>query len=123
MNRAMTWLLAGRAAGRRHRRRLLSTVGLGDTQAATTGYLTQAAQRGDVTLSSAATGTVAAAATYSLAFGADARLADTITTASSTQEWTVDEVDVSVGDRVTAGQVLATADTIGSRGPDRRDAT
>ena len=62
-------------------------------------------------MSSAATGTVAAAATYSLAFGADARLADTMTTASSTQEWTVDEVHVSVGDRVTAGQVLATADT------------
>ncbi len=34
-----------------------------------------------------------------------------MTTASSTQEWTVDEVHVSVGDRVTAGQVLATADT------------
>ena len=111
MNRAMTWLAAGLLLTVGIGAVYMSTVGLGDTQAATSGYLTQAAQRGDVTMSSAATGTVAAAETYSLAFGADARLADTITTASSTQEWTVDEVHVSVGDRVTAGQVLATADT------------
>ena len=111
MNRAMTWLAAGLLLTVGIGAVYMSTVGSGDTQAATGSYLTQAAQRGDVTMSSAATGTVAAAATYSLAFGADARLADTITTASSTQEWTVDEVHVSVGDRVTAGQVLATADT------------
>ena len=111
MTRAMTWLLTGGLLAIGIGAVYLSTVGLGDTQAATSRYLTQAAQRGDVRLSSAATGTVAAAATYSLAFGTDARLADTITTGSSTQEWTVDEVHVSVGDRVTAGQVLATADT------------
>jgi len=111
MNRAMTWLVAGLLLTVGIGAVYMSTVGLGDTQAATSGYLTQAAQRGDVLMSSAATGTVAAAETYSLAFGTDARLADTITTASSTQEWTVDEVLVSIGDRVTAGQVLATADT------------
>jgi len=69
---------------------------LGGTQAATTGYLTQAAQRGSVTQGSAATGTVASAATYSLAFGIEPRLSDTISTASSTQAWTVDEVLVSL---------------------------
>jgi RND family efflux transporter MFP subunit len=111
MTRAMTWLAAGVLLTVGIGAVYMSTVGLRDTQAAASGYLTQAAQRGDVRLSSAATGTVAAAATYSLAFGTDARLADTITTASGTEEWTVDEVHVSVGDRVMAGQVLATADT------------
>ncbi|HZW02177.1 MAG TPA: efflux RND transporter periplasmic adaptor subunit [Candidatus Deferrimicrobium sp.] len=111
MNRAMTWLAAGLLLTVGIGAVYMSTVGSADTQAATGSYLTQAAQRGDVTMSSAATGTVAAAATYSLAFGTDARLADTITTGSSTQQWTVDEVHVSVGDRVVAGQVLATADT------------
>lgn len=110
MNRAMTWLAAGLLLTVGIGAVYMSTVGSADTQAATTGYLTQTAQRGDVTMSSAATGTVAAAAIYSLAFGTDARLADTITTGSSTQEWTVDEVHVAVGDRVAAGQVLATAD-------------
>jgi RND family efflux transporter MFP subunit len=111
MHRAMTWLAVGLLLTAGIGAVFMSTVGSGDTQAATSGYLTQAAQRGDVTMTSAATGTVAAAATYSLAFGVAARLADTITTASSTQDWTVDEVHVSVGDRVAAGQVLATADT------------
>jgi macrolide-specific efflux system membrane fusion protein len=107
----MTWLAAGLLLTVGIGAVYISTVGSADTQAATDSYLTQAAQLGDVTMSSAATGTVAAAATYSLAFGSDARLADTITTGSSTQEWTVDEVHVAVGDRVAAGQVLATADT------------
>jgi macrolide-specific efflux system membrane fusion protein len=107
----MTWLAAGLLLTVGIGAVYMSTAGSADTQAATGSYLTQAAQRGDVTMSAAATGTVTAAQTYSLAFGTDARLADTITTASSTQDWTVDEVHVSVGDRVAAGQVLATADT------------
>jgi RND family efflux transporter MFP subunit len=111
MHRAMTWLAVGLLLTVGIGAVYMSTVGLGGTQAATTGYLTQAAERGSVTQSSAATGTVAAAATYSLAFGTEPRLSDTTSTTSSTQDWTVDEVLVSVGDRVTAGQALATADT------------
>jgi RND family efflux transporter MFP subunit len=107
----MTWLAVGLLLTVGIGAVVMSTVGLGGTQAATTGYLTQAAQRGSVTQGSAATGTVASAATYSLAFGTEPRLSDTTSTTSTTQAWTVDEVLVSVGDRVTAGQALATADT------------
>ena len=49
MNRAMTWLAAGVLLAVGIGAVYMSTVGLGGTQAATTGYLTQAAQRGDVT--------------------------------------------------------------------------
>ena len=110
MHRAMTWLAAGLLLVVGIGAVLMSTVGLDGTQAATAAYLTQAAQRGDVIVSSAATGTVSPAETYTLAFGQDAQLAATATN-TSTQSWRVDEVLVVVGDRVTAGQVLATADT------------
>ncbi len=111
MKRALTWAAAGVLLAVGVGAVAMSTVDLGGTQAATTDYLTQAAARGDVSLSAAATGTLEAAESYSLDFGLEPRLTGATSTASSSQTWTVDEVKVSAGDRVTAGQVLATADT------------
>lgn len=92
------------------------------TPAATnaTSLLTAAASVTDVTDEIAATGAVEAAAQYELAFGtAPVETAGSSTsdsTASSNAlassiEWPVTEVKVAAGDHVTAGQVLATADT------------
>jgi len=90
----------------------VSTVGLGGTQAATTEFLTQAALRTDVARTSAATGIVATAETYGLAFGETPRLAGGTTAGGAADsEWLVADVLVSVGDRVGQGQVLATAST------------
>lgn len=90
----------------------VSTVGLGDTRADATGFLTQVARRTDVAQASAANGTVTSEATYALGFGEDARLAvGSGAAAASDATWMVDDVLVAVGDRVTAGQVLATAST------------
>lgn len=86
----------------------ISTIGLGDTQAATLDYITQAAERTDVTVTSAATGNVASAASYALSFGTAPSIDDAVVT--SDQTWQVDDVLVSVGDRVSAGQILAVAD-------------
>ncbi len=87
----------------------LSSVGQGTTQATSTGLLTEAASVQDVARTAAATGAVASADSYSLAFGEEPRLGASAATTSSTVDWRVDDVLVSVGDRVTAGQVLATA--------------
>ncbi|HKB29145.1 MAG TPA: efflux RND transporter periplasmic adaptor subunit [Candidatus Limnocylindrales bacterium] len=79
----------------------------------TTDYLTADAAVADVVAQVAATGAVAPSATYGLAFGA----APTLVTGSSagagaaTVTWPVTNVGVAVGDRVTKGQVLATAAT------------
>lgn len=86
----------------------LSTIGLDDTQAATLDYITASAEQGDVTVTSAATGSVVAADSYSMAFGEEPALGTSI---ESTSTWTVDEVLVAIGEHVNAGQVLATADT------------
>jgi len=111
MNRLLTWgavaALLGVGAGAVY----LSTAGSGGASAATTGYLTRSAELGTVTQSAAATGTVAATDTYSLDFGSEPRIAGSTSTATSDTTWTVDEILVAVGDRVTAGQVLARADT------------
>ena len=88
----------------------LSTVGLGATQAATLDYITATAEQTDVMVTSAATGNVASAASYSLSFGSEPSL-DGATSSTSSTTWTVDEVLVEVGDHVAAGQVLAVADT------------
>lgn len=64
--------------------------------------LTAPASVADVTDEIAATGSIEAADTYDLTFGS--------ASASSTVVWPVREVKVAVGDHVTAGQVLATAD-------------
>jgi multidrug efflux pump subunit AcrA (membrane-fusion protein) len=90
----------------------ISTVGLGGAEAATTGFLTQAARRTNVTQASAATGTVTSAASYALVFGEDARLAGSSAgSGAAAPDWMVDGVAVAVGDRVTAGDLLATAST------------
>lgn len=84
--------------------------GLPASTAATSKYLTSAATTGDVTDDVAATGTVAAASSYGLAFGSKAHLAGSSTGAGSTT-WTVTDLKVKVGDTVKTGDVLATADT------------
>ena len=95
------------------------------TPAATnaTSLLTAAASVTDVTDEIAATGTVEAAAQYELAFGsapvetAGSSSASASSSSSSSNaaapsiDWPVTDVKVAVGDHVTAGQVLATADT------------
>jgi multidrug efflux pump subunit AcrA (membrane-fusion protein) len=111
MNRWITWLTAGALTFVGVGAVVVSTVDIGDTQAATTGYLTQLAEQTDVTRDSAATGTVATAASYALAFGIDPQLADSASAATSSSSWTVADVAVAVGDRVAAGQKLASADT------------
>lgn len=112
MTRWMTWLAAGTLLAVGIGAVFVSTVGLGGTQAASSSYLTQAATLTSVTRSSAATGAVASARSYSLAFGAEPELANVTSSAvASDRSWTVDEVLVSVGDRVTTGQPLASAVT------------
>jgi multidrug resistance efflux pump len=87
-------------------------------------YLTAAVSRGNVTQQVVATGTVRSAATYNLAFGSDPVLSTTTSSSSSTassassnasngssSSWLVTDVKVAVGDPVTNGQVLASADT------------
>ena len=88
----------------------MSTVGLDDTQAATLDYITASAEQGNVTVTSAVTGSVAAADSYVLAFGEDPALGASVVS-SGTSTWTVDEVLVTVGEHVAAGQVLAVADS------------
>jgi membrane fusion protein, macrolide-specific efflux system len=86
--------------------------GLPSTAASATNYLTGAVTTGDVTNDVAATGTVAASASYGVAFGSPAHLAAAASTSGTgSTTWTVSDVKVKVGDTVKAGQVLATADT------------
>jgi macrolide-specific efflux system membrane fusion protein len=86
-------------------------------QAASTRYLTSVAAVGDVSDDVAATGAVAATASYGLAFGAAAHLVDSSSSSSSssanssTATWTVKTVDVTLGQAVKKGQKLATAAT------------
>lgn len=76
--------------------------GVGAPATAATTLLTTAAAVTDVTDEIAATGTVEASDQYELAFGDGSVTSVT---------WPVTEVKVAVGDHLTAGQVLATADT------------
>jgi len=89
------------------------------TGSATT-FLTTAAAVTDVTDEIAATGTVEAVSKYFLAFGQPAVAVDGASTADGSQggdataasvTWPVLTLAVTVGDRVTAGETLATADT------------
>jgi membrane fusion protein, macrolide-specific efflux system len=84
--------------------------GLPASAATTTQYLTGAATTGDVADDVAATGTVAASASYGVSFGSAAHLAGASTAAGSTA-WRVSTLKVKVGDTVKKGVVLATADT------------
>jgi macrolide-specific efflux system membrane fusion protein len=94
---------------------------LSPTATNATTLLTATAAVTDVTDEIAATGTVEAASQYDLAFGTGAvetsgSTASTSAASSSgslaaSVSWPVTAVKVAVGDHVTAGQVLATADT------------
>jgi multidrug efflux pump subunit AcrA (membrane-fusion protein) len=80
-------------------------------------FLTATVSRGNVTQQVVATGSVRSAATYSLAFGSDPVLSASTagTGGSSAGSWLVTGVTVAVGDRVTKGDVLATADTANAK--------
>jgi RND family efflux transporter MFP subunit len=83
---------------------------------ASTQYLTAQATTTDVTQQAVATGNLAAATTYSLAFGQAPQLTSSSSSSSSgggsgTLTWPVKEVKVAVGDSVKKGAVLATADS------------
>jgi macrolide-specific efflux system membrane fusion protein len=80
----------------------LAVGGLSPAASAASTLLTAAASVTDVTDEITATGTVGAVDTYTLAFGL---------TDGPTVSWPVSDVKVAVGDRVTKGQALATADT------------
>src|SRR6266576_3332912 len=84
--------------------------GLPASAAATTQYLTGAVATGDVADDVAATGTVAATASYGVSFGSPVHLASASTAAGSTT-WRVSTLKVNLGDTVKKGAVLATADT------------
>jgi len=90
--------------------------GLPTSAASTTRYLTGTASTGNVSDDVAATGTVATTASYGLAFGSPAHLASADSSSSSSSgsggsstTWNVTDVKVAVGDRVKAGQSLASA--------------
>lgn len=102
---------------------LLVVVGVGAVAVAVVGpsfgasptvdYVTATVTRRSVVRAAAATGQVVPTATYALAFGSEPRLiaGTTSAAASGSSTWLVTEVDVTVGDRVRAGDVLAKADT------------
>ena len=81
----------------------------------TTQYVTSQATTTNVVNQAVADGTLAAARTYGLSFGADPRIVDASSTSSSSSSgsstWLVKEVDAAVGQQVNQGDVLATADT------------
>ena len=77
-------------------------------------YLTAAASRATVTQSVVATGNLAAAEVYGLAFGAAPQVVTSSTstgTGGGNVSWTVKSVSAKVGDHVAAGAVVAEADT------------
>ena len=87
--------------------------GLGAAAATTNQYLTTPATVGNVTDEVAATGSLAAATTYGLVFGADPYIAtgEEGEAPQAERTWPVTDVRVKPGDRVKAGDVLATAET------------
>ena len=90
----------------------ISVGAIGAQPAAANDYLTTPAAIGNVTDEVAATGSLAAASTYGVAFGTDPFLAtDDSQAPTSDQTWPVTDVMVKPGDHVTKGQALATADT------------
>jgi RND family efflux transporter MFP subunit len=89
----------------------VSVGALGAQPAAANDYLTTEATIGDVIDQVAATGTLAAATSYGIAFGqAPYLISGDDETPASERAWPVSDVKVEPGDIVTAGQVLATAD-------------
>ena len=95
--------------------------GLGASATTATEYLTSEATVGDVTDQVAATGSLAAAITYGLAFGSSPFvIREGDEAPASETSWPVTDVAVKPGDTVTVGQVLATANaTAAKRAYDR----
>jgi multidrug efflux pump subunit AcrA (membrane-fusion protein) len=90
----------------------VAIIGLPGGSTPQTQYLTSQATRTTVSQEAVATGTVAATATYGLAFGQPAALVlGTSTSGGGTGTFVVETVKVGVGDVVSAGETLATADT------------
>jgi membrane fusion protein, macrolide-specific efflux system len=87
--------------------------GFGAATATTNQYLTTPATVGDISDEVAATGNLAAASTYGLVFGADPYLSTGEDGEAPQVErlWPVTDVRVKPGDRVKAGDILATAET------------
>jgi RND family efflux transporter MFP subunit len=86
--------------------------GLPGGAAAASTFLTTPVARATVTDDAAATGTVQPSESYGLCFGCSPHLvAEDASEPSGDRTWTVTELEVAVGDLVTAGQVLARADT------------
>ena len=83
--------------------------GLPRSAAAATTFLTGTAQVADVSNDVAATGTIASATTWSLAFGTAPTTASASSAATQDGTWTARTVTAKVGDVVKKGQVLATA--------------
>ena len=79
----------------------------------TTSYVTTQAAVTNVVDQAVADGTLAAARTYGLSFGADPHLVDSSSSASGsgTSTWLVKDVQAQVGQKVSRGDVLAGADT------------
>ncbi|MEA2608585.1 MAG: hypothetical protein QOJ75_828 [Chloroflexota bacterium] len=116
----------------------LGTVGFvvlapGGNAQSQTSFLTASVTRGTVAQQVVATGSVRSSATYNLAFGSDPVLSTSTTSTSSSSSasnastassagsggssgtWLVTGITVAVGDRVTKGQRLATADTANAK--------
>lgn len=111
---------------------LLGVVGIGAigfalaganaNAAETVEYLTATAAVGDVTDDVAATGALASSLRSATAFGVDPWLVtDGANPPDSAHAWPVEAVEVTVSDRVAAGDVLATADA-SAASADLRDA-
>jgi len=78
----------------------------------TTQYITSRATTTNVVNDAVADGTLAAAQTYGLSYGADPRLVSSSSSASSASgTWLVKDVNVKVGQQVATGDVLATANS------------
>jgi macrolide-specific efflux system membrane fusion protein len=89
---------------------LAATLGVFPTgAAAATTYLTGTAATADVRDDVAATGTIAASTTWSLAFGLATTTGELPAPTADSGTWHVSDVTVKVGDTVTKNQVLATA--------------
>ena len=104
---------------------VLTVVGPSFGASPSSQYITSQVSTGNVTASSVATGTIAASTVYGLKFGASADIVSSASTtsgtggstsnnngsnSSSTLTWPVQTVTATVGQTVTKGQVLATAD-------------
>jgi multidrug efflux pump subunit AcrA (membrane-fusion protein) len=94
----------------------LAVFGPGLAGNRTSNYLTSPVTRTDVVDQAVANGTISAAVTYGLSFGADPHIvSDSSSSAAGSGSWLVKTVNVNVGQKVSAGDVLALADDSDAR--------